>query len=54
VPSAAASTPAVVPAAGSRTACRLLAAWLIIDVPACRDSAVAWLERGASADKVLE
>src|SRR6185312_2056587 len=33
--------------AGSRTACRLLAAWLINDVPACRFLAVAWLKRGA-------
>ena len=32
---------------GSRTACRLLAVWLINDVPACRFLAVAWLKRGA-------
>src|SRR5215472_6449735 len=33
--------------AGSRTACRLVPAWLINDVPACRFLAVAWLTRGA-------
>ena len=26
-------------------------AWLDIDVPACRALAVAWLERGATADR---
>jgi len=40
--------------AGSLTACRPCWAWLSNDVPACRDLAVVWLKRGASASKVLE
>jgi hypothetical protein len=36
--------------AGSRSACRPVA-WLDNDVPACRALAVAWLERGATADR---
>ena len=32
----------------------LAGAWLSNDVLACRDFAVAWLKRGASASKVLE
>jgi hypothetical protein len=40
--------------AGSLTACRPCWAWLSNDVPTCRDLAVVWLKRGASASKVLE
>src|SRR5712691_12020205 len=38
--------------AGSLTACRPCVAWLSNDVPVCRDLAVAWLKRGASAGEI--